>query len=114
MSAAGVCCPLLARAGLGHLCQAPRGIGELRQCLWAASQARPGQEMPEELRPDRCRVVLGPASFDHPEVLSVHPADDLSWRREPVRGWLRDVIRRGAVVVLMVGARRTVLRGGAI
>jgi hypothetical protein len=54
------------------------------KCLWLLSPA-----MPDQVRPDRCKVVLTLEGGDANIVAHADPGDPSAWRREPVHGQLR-------------------------
>ena len=84
------------------------------ECSWLVSQRRVAEErMAQELRPDRCHVIFGPADPVDPEhILHVHvdPHHPRAWTRADVKGWLERIVNRGVTVVLSVGHKHTTLR----
>ena len=83
-------------------------------CLYLDSQRREGVEkMPEELRPNVCRVVLGwPWGTDR-NTLFVYPLPgyENAWRIPPVSEHLRMILSRGGKVVVVIEKKRYVLKG---
>ena len=83
-------------------------------CLWLDSQRRADkQSMPERFRPDVTKVVLGwPWGTDR-ETLFVYPypGHDNAWRQPPVSLYLREILAKGAKVVVVVGDKRIAIRG---
>lgn len=74
-------------------------------CVWLDSQRRCDVErMPEELRPDVCKCVIGwPWGIDR-ETIHVYPYREYpdAWRRGAVKNYLRMVLSRGGKVVVYV------------
>jgi hypothetical protein len=67
------------------------------RCLWLASQDR-NWRMDEDLRPDRCGVIMtGPEPGDPEDLFYVHPSahDPDAINREPVVGYLKKVQSQG-------------------
>jgi hypothetical protein len=54
------------------------------RCMWLISPT-----MPDQVRPDRCKVVLTLEGGDANIVAHADPADPSAWRREPIHGQLR-------------------------
>jgi hypothetical protein len=83
-------------------------------CLWLDSQRRPEVESyPDELRPDRTKVVMGwPWGIDR-EALYVYPMPGYedNWRIDPVATRLKLLLSRGAKIIIMLPGGRLVLRG---
>jgi hypothetical protein len=71
------------------------------QCMWLISPA-----MPEEVRPDRCRVVLTLEHGGANIIAHADPADPQAWRRQPIHGqlrrWAADYWFKGRTVWAMV------------
>ena len=90
------------------------------ECLWLASQSRPGQEMQPELRPDHSHVVFCmdfsvTGSEDvNPDlrVLFAHvdPDHPNAWRTPLPRLAIRTFLQRGGQVIVIIGKRRILLR----
>lgn len=82
-------------------------------CLWLDSQRRPEVErMPEELKPEACKVVMGwPWGLDR-ETLFVYPypGHDDAWRVGPVAEHLKMILSRGGKIVIVTGKTRIALR----
>lgn len=83
-------------------------------CLYLDSQRRMDvPSMPENMRPNVSKVVLGwPWGTDR-ETLFVYPYPDhpTAWQRAPVSGYLKDVLARGGKVVVVVGEKRIAIKG---
>ena len=83
-------------------------------CLWLDSQRRPEVEsMPEAMRPDVTKVVLGwPWGIDR-ETLFVYPypGHETAWQKPPVSLYLRAVLAKGAKVVIVAGDKRIAIKG---
>lgn len=83
-------------------------------CLWLDSQRKDEVlSMPEDLRPDVCKVVLGWPWGTERDVLFVYPypGHDTAWQRPPVSNYLRMILSRGAKIVVVTGKNRTVIKG---
>jgi uncharacterized protein len=83
-------------------------------CLWLDSQRRSEVEsMPEAMRPDVTKVVLGWPWGEDRETLFVYPYPgyDDAWRRPPVAQYLQSVLARGAKVVVKTGDTVIAIRG---
>lgn len=83
-------------------------------CLWLDSQRKPGpMQMPEALRPDVCKVVMGWPWGEDRETLFVYPypGHENAWRQPPVREHLRMILSRGGKVVVVVGDKRIAIKG---
>ena len=90
-------------------------------CLWLLSQSRPGQEMPDELRPDRCHVVLAPdfmvqnrlAKGENLLYAFVEPTRPEAWRTgHLMRETIKNFLRRGGWVIVHIGNKRAILKDG--
>lgn len=83
-------------------------------CLWLDSQRRiEVPTLPESLRPDVCKVVLGwPWGTDR-ETLFVYPfpGHDTAWQKPPVGPYLRGVLARGGKIVVVAGDKRIAIKG---
>lgn len=82
-------------------------------CLWLDSQRKPGKEFDEKLRPDVCKVVMGYPQARDRETLMIYPypGHEDSWRVPPVSDYLREILARGAKVVVLIRDKRIVLKG---
>jgi hypothetical protein len=54
------------------------------RCMWLISPT-----MPDQVRPDRCKVVLTLEGGDANIVAHADPDDPTAWRRDPIHGQLR-------------------------
>jgi len=83
-------------------------------CLWLDSQRRAEVEkMPEALKPEVCKVVMGwPWGIDR-ETLFVYPypGHEMAWKAKPVADHLRMILSRGGKVVVVLGAQRIAIKG---
>jgi hypothetical protein len=71
-------------------------------CLWLLSQSREDvrEHLPDELRPDRCKVVFSPTTNDNIMAAITMPGAPLAWRREPVRELIDAMIASDMHVVI--------------
>jgi hypothetical protein len=112
-------CPHLGKTVFGPGCMIYASRPHVCQtyvCLWLDSQRRPDVDsMPESLRPDVCKVVLGnPGATPDTKVLWVYPYSDHpdAWRRPPVSDYLRVFLSRGAkLMVKEPGGKVWAIRG---
>lgn len=83
-------------------------------CLWLDSQRRVEVErMPENLRPDVTKVVMGWPWGEDRETLFVYPypGHELAWRKPPVSDHLRMILSRGGKIVVVMNNRRLAIKG---
>lgn len=83
-------------------------------CLWLDSQRKdPRLKFPEEMRPDRCKVVMGWPWGEDRETLFVYPypGHDDAWQRPPVSNYLRNILARGAKLVVVTRDKRIAIKG---
>ena len=83
-------------------------------CLWLDSQRRPEVEkMPESLRPNVTKVVLGwPWGTDRNTLFVYpYPGHETAWQVPPVSNYLKEILNRGAKVVVVAGDKRIALKG---
>lgn len=83
-------------------------------CLWLDSQRRPEvSKMPEALRPDVCKVVLGWPWGEDRETLFVYPypGHETAWQKPPVSLYLRSILAKGAKVVVVAKDKRIAIKG---
>lgn len=77
-------------------------------CLWLESQRRQAlsDQMPEALRPDVCKVVMGWPWGIERETIHVYPYPEFpnAWREGAVRDHLRMILSRGGKVVVYVNS----------
>jgi hypothetical protein len=118
---AGRWCRAIKRDDHGRSCGIhPERPGACRafECLWLASQSRPGQEMQPELRPDRAHLVfamdfsVGGDVDPEQRVLYAHVDQDWpnAWRSPLPRLAIRTFLQRGGNVIVVIGSRRVLLR----
>lgn len=83
-------------------------------CLWLDSQRKLDvPSLPENMRPDVCKVVLGwPWGVDR-ETLFVYPypGHETAWQKPPVAEYLQGILRRGGKLVVVVGDKRLAIKG---
>lgn len=83
-------------------------------CLWLDSQRRVDvASMPESMRPNITKCVLGwPWGTDR-ETLFVYPypGHDSAWQKPPVSEYLRSVLAKGAKVVIVLKEKRIAIKG---
>jgi hypothetical protein len=65
------------------------------------------------MRPDVTKVVLGWPWGEDRETLFVYPYPgyETAWQKPPVSHYLRDVLARGAKVVIVAGGKRIAIKG---
>jgi hypothetical protein len=83
-------------------------------CLWLDSQRKvPTHRFPENMRPDVCKVVMGWPWGEDRETLFVYPypGHDTAWQKPPVSTYLRNILARGAKVVVVANNKRIAIRG---
>lgn len=78
------------------------------ECLWLRSQSRP-KPLPENLRPDRCRVVLDGTADGDALVAHVDPTRPGAALSGPMGLFIAHALQSGVRVIVAVGPRRTVL-----
>ena len=84
-------------------------------CLWLDSQRRqrPSERLPEALKPEACKVVMGWPWGEDRATLFVYPypGHDDAWRREPVASHLKGILSRGGKLVIVTGETRIAIKG---
>jgi hypothetical protein len=84
-------------------------------CLWLDSQRRqePADRLPEALKPEACKVVMGWPWGEDRDTLFVYPYPGYegAWRKPPVAEHLRMILSRGGKVVVVTGATRIAIKG---
>jgi hypothetical protein len=83
-------------------------------CLWLDSQRRVEvPSMPEYMRPDVCKVVMGWPWGEDRETLHVYPypGHDNAWQKPPISLYLRSILAKGAKVVVVAGDKRVAIKG---
>jgi hypothetical protein len=77
-------------------------------CGWLADP-----NMPDEMRPDRCKVVLYFTPNGERMVAQCDPSQPLAWRREPIYGalkrWAPAAWAQGKMITVLAGDRMWVL-----
>jgi hypothetical protein len=85
-------------------------------CLYYVSQTREkaSDRQPRSLRPDKTGVVMGPRGELDPNTLFIHvrPETPDAWRVPVVFERLMTFIERGTTIVIVIGAKRGILRNG--
>ncbi|MCB1748551.1 MAG: hypothetical protein H6977_11820 [Gammaproteobacteria bacterium] len=71
---------------------------DLFSCLWLQQP-----ELPEELKPSRCRVVIG--WYDDMFYLYVDPGRRDAWQRAPVKDWIQAATSQGAPVAVSINGK---------
>lgn len=113
----GEACKHIGQTGCGKGCQIYLERPEACKnyiCLWLDSQRRVEVErMPEELRPDRCYVVMGwPWALDRATLyVYPYPGHEGAWRKPPVSDHLRMVLARGGKIAIVTRTHRIALKG---
>lgn len=83
-------------------------------CLWLDSQRRiEVPNLPESLRPDVCKVVMGWPWGEDRETLFIYPYPDHddAWKREPIGSYLRGILAKGGKIVVVTKDRRIAIKG---
>jgi len=80
------------------------------QCLWLLSQGREDQreQLPQGLRPDRCKVVFSPSTNDMIMAATTLPGAPLAWQKPAVLAIIKLMTDQGMGVVC--GAPRSTAR----
>lgn len=84
------------------------------ECVWLNSQVREQTErMPDNLRPNVCKVVMGNPLAGSREVMHIFPYPDHqdAWRFPPVSDYLRMLLSRGVKIVVVLANHRVALQG---
>jgi hypothetical protein len=83
-------------------------------CLWLDSQRKdPKLAFPEALRPDVCKVVMGWPWGEDRETLFIYPYPgyEMAWQKPPVSTYLRNILARGAKLVVVTKDKRIAVKG---
>lgn len=83
-------------------------------CLWLDSQRRLDvATMPESMRPNVTKVVLGWPWAEDRNTLFVYPypGHDDAWRQSPVKEYLQMVLSRGGKIVVVINNKRWAIKG---
>lgn len=83
-------------------------------CLWLDSQRRVDvPSLPEALRPNVCKVVMGWPWGVERETMFVYPYPgyENNWRIPPVSTHLRMILTKGGKIVVVTGDRRIAING---
>lgn len=75
------------------------------KCLWLLSQEKGAAKLPDDLRPDRCKVVFGPTTNDI--IMSATVMPGASWRRKNVMDLIARLNSAGMKVVVSAPASTT-------
>lgn len=82
-------------------------------CLWLESQKRdsPLEQLPPELRPDRCKVVISPTTKPNVIAFTTMPGNPTAWRKGEIYKLALHIVEAGQHVVIGPpgSMRRTVL-----
>jgi hypothetical protein len=65
------------------------------ECLWLQSQSYPGMEMPEKLRPDKCKVVFSSSTSADVMVATTMPGAPDAWDKPEVRKLIGSIVNGG-------------------
>lgn len=90
---------------IGHGCkiyEARPKVCERFECLWLLSQkyGESAAKMAPELRPDRCHVVIGPATDPTVYTFNMLPGYYDAWRKPGVQKIIKRMIQRGLYAVM--------------
>lgn len=111
-----------------HLGRTPDGLGctiyherptecERYVCVWLDSQRRiEVPSLPENLRPNVCKVVMGwPWAADR-SVMFVYPYPDFpdAWKIDPVKTYLQNILSSGGKVLVFVDSEHVVYSYGTV
>lgn len=81
-------------------------------CQWLKTRTTAGvNPMPDELRPDRSRVVFDATTDGKGLVLHVDPGSPEAWRKPLVQAVIRAADRGGLSVFVVCGERRKIVGG---
>lgn len=83
-------------------------------CLWLDSQRRMDvPTMPENMRPDVSKVVLGWPWGEDRETLFVYPYPGYpnAWRASPIKEYLQMIVARGGKLVVVIDNKRIAIKG---
>jgi hypothetical protein len=72
------------------------------KCLWLQSREREDKRdhLPDELRPDRCKVVFSPSTNERIMAAITMPGAPLAWRKGPARELIDRMVKGGMNVVV--------------
>lgn len=76
------------------------------RCFWLEGKER-GLPLPDELRPDRCHVVIAPTDDEMVWAAHVDANRTDAWRGRAIYPWLERAVRAGGKVVITAG-RQTI------
>lgn len=85
-------------------------------CVWLDSRRRLEVEpMPDELRPDRCKCVLGWPWASDRSTMFAYPYPDFpnAWKEYPVKNYLQMILSRGAKVLVYINSEHVVYAYGS-
>ncbi len=110
-------CKHLGSTPVGHGCKIYSERPDACQryvCLWLDSQRRPEVEsLPNELRPNVSKVVMGWPWASDRETMFVYPYPGFrdAWKAKPVADHLKMILSRGGKVIIVDGKDRIVMKG---
>jgi hypothetical protein len=105
--------PTLFGKGCGIYAERP-GACQRYVCLWLDSQRKPGiTPMPEAMRPDVSKVVMGwPWGVDRQTLhVYTYPGHDDAWKQEPIRSHLQSILAKGGKLMIVIGKQRIAMVG---
>ncbi len=80
------------------------------ECMWLASHRAPDFTMPDEMRPDRCGIVIDMNSVG---TIIAHCEQADSWKREPMASLLRRYASRTLVMLELPTGSATLAADGS-
>ena len=69
-------------------------------CLWRQAKDE-GNPLPDELRPDRSKVIIDAAKTQHAHHVRCDPASPTAWRNPKIVSILDQLARRGSAIYLV-------------
>ncbi len=78
-------------------------------CLWRQMKDE-GVSVPDELRPDRSKVIIDAANFENAHHVRCDPSKPDAWRNPMIQGILGSMMELGSAVYLIKGDTRKRLR----
>lgn len=86
-------------------------------CVWLHSRRNVNvPNMRDDLRPDRCKVVMGwPFGIDR-DVMYIYPYPDHpdAWKRSPVKDYIQEILHMGAKVLIFVNSDHIIYAYGNV
>lgn len=75
------------------------------KCGWLLSQDDPGRELPPDLRPDRCKVMISPTARSDLVMVNVDVSARDAWRHGRVAEVIRNIVASGRRAVVSWGTQ---------